>query len=179
MDKKMKSFLDQLLKKKKEFEDALALLLESQKEYNEGLADSNIADETDHAQREISLHSNYSLIERKSQELKQVNLLIDRVKSGERIGECEECGEPIPTARLLAMPEATLCIRCQRELEKANQLRSSGSRNADRLDRRMESPWDYMGDMDDSEKDTGIVGSDSLCVVELDEAEGHDEQEAV
>jgi len=27
-------------------------------------------------------------------------------------GLCAECGEPIPVARLLAMPESTLCVRC-------------------------------------------------------------------
>lgn len=27
-------------------------------------------------------------------------------------GECEECGEPIPVARLLALPESELCVDC-------------------------------------------------------------------
>lgn len=27
-------------------------------------------------------------------------------------GECEECGEPIAEARLLALPESTLCVEC-------------------------------------------------------------------
>ena len=27
-------------------------------------------------------------------------------------GYCEECGEPIPLPRLLAMPESTLCVEC-------------------------------------------------------------------
>jgi DnaK suppressor protein len=30
----------------------------------------------------------------------------------EDFGECANCGEPIPVARLLAMPESTLCVRC-------------------------------------------------------------------
>jgi DnaK suppressor protein len=179
MDERMKGFLEQLLKKKKEFEQSLERLLESQKEYNDGLAGTNIADETDHAQREISLHSNYALIERKSHELKQIARLIDKIKSGEKFGECEECGEPIPTARLLIMPEATLCISCQRELEKSTQVRNLGNRVPDRLDRRMESPWEYLGDWEEGDKEAGIVGSDSLCVVEMEEGEGHDEQEAL
>ena len=27
-------------------------------------------------------------------------------------GLCDNCGEPIPTARLRAMPDRTLCVRC-------------------------------------------------------------------
>ncbi len=30
----------------------------------------------------------------------------------EDFGLCADCGEPIPAARLLAMPESTLCVRC-------------------------------------------------------------------
>ena len=32
-------------------------------------------------------------------------------------GRCEECGKPIPEERLMVIPEATLCVPCQRELE--------------------------------------------------------------
>ncbi len=30
-------------------------------------------------------------------------------------GICEECSEPIPLERLRALPEATRCVRCQRQ----------------------------------------------------------------
>lgn len=30
----------------------------------------------------------------------------------EDFGLCEECGKPIPVARLLAMPESSLCVEC-------------------------------------------------------------------
>jgi DnaK suppressor protein len=33
-------------------------------------------------------------------------------------GLCEECGQPIGTSRLLARPEARLCITCQTRAEK-------------------------------------------------------------
>ncbi|PIW00211.1 MAG: hypothetical protein COW41_06050 [Deltaproteobacteria bacterium CG17_big_fil_post_rev_8_21_14_2_50_51_6] len=85
----------------------------------------------------------------------------------------------MPTARLLIMPESTLCIKCQRDIEKAAQLRSMGSRGQDRLSPRMESPWQYSSEWDEAEKSGGIMETDSLCVVELDEGEGHEEQEAV
>jgi len=31
---------------------------------------------------------------------------------GEDFGICMECGESIPTARILAMPESTRCVKC-------------------------------------------------------------------
>ncbi len=34
-------------------------------------------------------------------------------------GICEDCGKPIPEARLKAMPEATRCVECQRRSEAA------------------------------------------------------------
>jgi phage/conjugal plasmid C-4 type zinc finger TraR family protein len=34
-------------------------------------------------------------------------------------GICEDCGNPIPEARLQAMPEATRCVECQRKQEAA------------------------------------------------------------
>lgn len=34
-------------------------------------------------------------------------------------GICEDCGKPIPEARLKAMPEATRCVECQRRYEAA------------------------------------------------------------
>ena len=37
---------------------------------------------------------------------------------GESLKECEECGEPIPLARRLAMPGVRLCIECQQEADK-------------------------------------------------------------
>jgi DnaK suppressor protein len=33
-------------------------------------------------------------------------------------GICEECGEPIPMSRLLAIPTARLCVRCKRGRER-------------------------------------------------------------
>lgn len=34
--------------------------------------------------------------------------------------DCDECGEPIPKARLLAQPFARCCVACQALLEKTN-----------------------------------------------------------
>ena len=40
--------------------------------------------------------------------------------AGESLEECEECGEPIPLARRLAMPGVRLCIECQQEADRSD-----------------------------------------------------------
>ena len=54
-----------------------------------------------------------------------INDVIARVRrrleeSGESLEECEECGEPIPPARRLAMPGVRLCIECQQEADRSD-----------------------------------------------------------
>jgi DnaK suppressor protein len=56
------------------------------------------------------------LVENESRELAAVENALERLAAGE-YGQCEECGKPIPTARLQALPYATLCIECQRNAE--------------------------------------------------------------
>ena len=57
------------------------------------------------------------LAEVESRELKQLDKALDRMKSGE-YGQCEICSGKIPLMRLQILPYATMCINCQRELEK-------------------------------------------------------------
>ncbi|QGY39115.1 TraR/DksA family transcriptional regulator [Pseudodesulfovibrio cashew] len=37
---------------------------------------------------------------------------LKRVDEDEDFGLCEDCGDPIPMARLKAMPETVLCVHC-------------------------------------------------------------------
>jgi len=41
-----------------------------------------------------------------------------KIKTGPSLEECEECGEPIPEARRLAITGCTTCILCQTRLER-------------------------------------------------------------
>ena len=125
--------LEKLTEKKKEFEQALKRLTDKQKDYQEDLETDSAMDESDQAQREISVSSNYSLMERKSQELKNIERLISQVDVDARFGMCEECGKRIPPERLLIVPEATLCVACQRELEKVDSLRRMSRQTSLRL----------------------------------------------
>ena len=51
-----------------------------------------------------------------------------KLAGGESLAECEECGEPIPLARRLAMPGVRLCIECQQEADKGNTATSPYNR---------------------------------------------------
>ncbi len=68
----------------------------------------------DAAQDEISSQ----LAEVESRELVNIETALENMRDG-NYGTCAHCGETIPLARLQALPYATLCIRCQRESEKA------------------------------------------------------------
>jgi DnaK suppressor protein len=48
--------------------------------------------------------------------LKQIEAAIERIGGG-NYGLCEKCGEQIPKTRLVAIPYATLCVRCASEQE--------------------------------------------------------------
>ncbi|MBW2525661.1 MAG: DksA/TraR family C4-type zinc finger protein [Deltaproteobacteria bacterium] len=48
-----------------------------------------------------------------------------RLPSGEILTHCEECEEPIPEARRVAVPGIRLCVGCQAELD-AEQVRNTG-----------------------------------------------------
>jgi DnaK suppressor protein len=62
------------------------------------------------------------LEERDQRQLQEIEVALDRLDNGE-YGECRECGEEIGAARLKALPTATLCIDCAKDLEKKNKSR--------------------------------------------------------
>jgi len=67
----------------------------------------------DSAQDEISSQ----LAEVESRELASIENALERMKEG-TYGQCEVCSCRIPLVRLHALPYATMCIGCQRELER-------------------------------------------------------------
>ena len=70
----------------------------------------------DTAQDEI----NSQLAEVESRELASIENALERMKEG-TYGQCEVCSCRIPLARLEALPYATMCIGCQRELERSGE----------------------------------------------------------
>jgi DnaK suppressor protein len=57
------------------------------------------------------------LAELEAKELAQVERALKRLKQG-TYGQCEACSSKIQIARLNALPYSTLCIKCQREMER-------------------------------------------------------------
>jgi DnaK suppressor protein len=55
-------------------------------------------------------------VSRDAGELREVEGALTRMQSG-TYGDCEECGQPIPYARLAVSPSAPRCIACQERLE--------------------------------------------------------------
>lgn len=47
----------------------------------------------------------------------QIKKALSRIKIG-KYGICEKCGKMIDTDRLMIMPEATVCIKCEKKKEK-------------------------------------------------------------
>ncbi|MBI4965864.1 MAG: TraR/DksA family transcriptional regulator [Desulfomonile tiedjei] len=81
-------------------------------------------DEIDLATGEISRELAAKISMRQHRQLKEIEDALERLKLGE-YGLCEECGEPIPEARLRLFPAARLCVRCQEELDQYEKFRES------------------------------------------------------
>jgi len=73
----------------------------------------------DSTQDEISSQ----LAEVESRELASIENALQRMRAGQ-YGLCEVCNGKIPMARLNALPYATMCIECQRELERDGSISS-------------------------------------------------------
>lgn len=58
-----------------------------------------------------------ALLRRAQHELHDVEAALHRLDVG-TYAKCERCGEPIAPARLQALPEARLCMDCQRAAER-------------------------------------------------------------
>ena len=53
----------------------------------------------------------HQLSEHETIELREIDAALSRIDDG-TYGECQGCGEPIARPRLVALPEARLCVAC-------------------------------------------------------------------
>ena len=167
MDTSRLNFLRELNLKKEKYELVIQRLRQNQREYNDQLLGDNNMDESDHAQREISVINNYNLIEKNVKELKKVERLIGLVMKESHFGECEECGDPIPLERLLIVPGTTLCVACQRDLEREGKIRGMKSRSlSSRLHN--EGSVDDSNELDDLDYDFSEPENDKDLIPFLD-----------
>jgi YteA family regulatory protein len=76
--------------------------------------DNHLADTaTETYDRELD----YTLEENSQHVLAEIEAALKRIEEG-TYGICSNCGNQIPEERLEALPWATLCIDCQRDLER-------------------------------------------------------------
>src|SRR5262245_31091437 len=80
---------------------------------------SQLADEVDVIQvnedREMNFATRSLLVERAN----RLAEALERLRGGD-YGTCQECGEAIAPARLMAMPEVMTCVSCQDRLERTS-----------------------------------------------------------
>jgi DnaK suppressor protein len=163
------AFVRSLELKKQELQQTLERLMKSRKEYEGELTAGDFIDEVDDAQREISAYSQFSLIERKNKELQQIEYLLNRVAEEQDFGLCEECGTRIPKERLLLVPEATLCVACQREMEKMDSRMSTATRSSGFSPTRREVTWETTEPPEEDENILVEYHIDTMPNVDIDE----------
>ena len=110
-----------LIKRRDALRKALAGDLSLLKELRAQTSGDVVDAALDSVQDEISSQ----LAQVESRELAQIETALQRMREGQ-YGSCETCENPIPMARLNALPYATMCIKCQREAEN-----DGGSASAD------------------------------------------------
>jgi DnaK suppressor protein len=76
-------------------------------------------EDTDFAQVLSEREINDTLVQLLAENREQVERALYRLSEG-KYGECEDCGEPIPTERLRFRPEATRCVDCQSRWDRVN-----------------------------------------------------------
>jgi len=70
---------------------------------------------TDNFEQEFTL----SLLQNQEQALDEIRDALGRLDNG-TFGQCEECRQPIPKARLQALPYTRHCVECARKLQQSS-----------------------------------------------------------
>lgn len=78
-------------------------------------------DELDQAVSEYDKTFEMRIRDREERLLKKINHSLERIEKGE-YDICEACGAPIGKSRLMARPEATLCIACKEDQEREEKM---------------------------------------------------------
>ena len=118
-----------LIRRRDALRKALAGGLSMLKELREQSGGDVVDFALDSAQDELSSQ----LAEVESRELAYIDNALEQMREG-KYGHCEVCNSNIPLARLQALPYATLCIDCQRELEKNGGANAQGADLANLLE---------------------------------------------
>lgn len=87
------------------------------------------AEMIDMAQSLEQLGRDTTLAEQERRELLAIERALAKMSAGD-FGACEDCGDEIPSRRLLALPEARLCAHCQTSEERRDARSHSRSHGA-------------------------------------------------
>lgn len=115
--------VSKILELRAQLQAKLETLSHEDHELRQRLASAETATEhavLDGAEQALSVESNLEVIhqiQHERKELGAVQSALDRIDSGE-YGMCTRCDAPVGHARLEALPEAALCIRCQEAEER-------------------------------------------------------------
>jgi len=171
--------LDNLMAKRQEVAEALIRLMDSQRGYHDLRSADPLIEDVDQAEREISAHRHFSILERKHQELKKIDLLIRKLLEDEKFGRCEECGRQIPEERLLIVPEAVCCVPCQRELEKWDMKGGLAETPYSSSQRKNNSRWGHHSrqDFDDEKNFTFDSDIEQISLMDLGEIDFEEPKE--
>jgi DnaK suppressor protein len=130
--------------KKKDLDQLKGMLEEEKRRilrHLEDLSDTTVADietpsgdSVDIAALEINQNSLVKVGKRELNHLKKIDTALQKMVDG-TYGECENCGEQIAVARLMARPVAQLCIDCKtaQENEERKYTDRSSEEDADGL----------------------------------------------
>jgi len=83
-----------------------------------------VGDRADDASFDLEIDSSYSIAEREAEELRFINVALDKISNG-TYGICEECGGQIEAPRLKALPYAVMCLKCKQNEELTRHAPSS------------------------------------------------------
>ena len=100
--------------------------LEKERDY---AADMSGAEIIDIAQTLEQIDRDSSLKEQERREFVAIERALVKLASG-GFGVCEDCEEEIPSKRLMVVPEARLCARCQAFEERERNRHARGMRGA-------------------------------------------------
>ncbi|HEY7534098.1 MAG TPA: TraR/DksA C4-type zinc finger protein [Nitrospiraceae bacterium] len=105
-----------LLERRQALQRQIDDLLMQHRDNHSHYRDTSVLDLEDMSVRDSMGAQQIALLEARSRERVLLEQAIRRVDDG-TYGFCDDCGEPIPPARLRALPFAKRCVACQKQVE--------------------------------------------------------------
>jgi|TARA_B100000809_G_scaffold202825_1_gene203737 DnaK suppressor protein len=118
--------MEEIKQKLQEEKKQILMELQTQRAFNQDDFRKDVGDEVDSSVNEQARELSLLMRDRNRDRLEAIEEAIQRMQTGD-YGFCEECGDPIPKRRLIAMPLARMCVNCQQDQERANTALSATS----------------------------------------------------